>query len=888
MPNFHRFTIKAQEALQNAQEIAAKKNHGELKSIHLLAALLEDEQSLVIPVLERSGVNLEQLDEQIEVELDRIPPIVSNSSLGQLYLSQELMKVLDQAAKVAAQQKDEFVSCEHLLLALLDVNGTAKSLLEKFGVRREGAFRVLAQLRGSTRVTDETPESKFQVLEKYAINLSDKAKAGELDPVIGREEELRRLMQVLSRRTKNNPCLIGEPGVGKTAIVEGLAQRIASGDVPELLKGKQVLMLDLGSLIAGTKFRGEFEDRLKAFMKEVKNASGNIILFIDEIHTIVGAGAAEGAIDASNLLKPALARGELHAIGATTIREYQKYIEKDPALERRFQPIIVEEPSIEDSISILRGLKEKYEIHHGMRISDEAIVEAVNLSARYITDRFLPDKAVDLIDEAAAARRLESESLPKEIDKARREITRLEIEKQALSQEGKKSATTERIKEIDKQLALLKEQNDELSSKWHSEKIKFETLHQLRQKVDNLKREAEIAEREGNLERVAQIMYGEQPAAEKDFALFEKKNFGGQASSRKGKAATGASAIGERFLKESVDKEDVAAVVAVWTGIPLKRMLETDTDKLIRIEDVLRERVIGQDEAIASVASALRRSRAGLSDENRPIGSFMFLGPTGVGKTELARTLAEFMFNDEKALVRVDMSEYMERHAVSRLIGSPPGYVGHEEGGQLTEIVRHRPYSLILFDEIEKAHPEVFNLLLQVLDNGRLTDSKGKTVNFKNSIIIMTSNVGSEYLKAMSRIGFSAESQQASLEEGDYRQKVMEALRGSFRPEFLNRIDDVVIFNPLHKADIEKIVDIQIKLIEKRLADRQIKLEIEAAARAHLAKEGFSAEYGARPLKRLMQKVILDKLADKIIRGEFKDGGKVKVNFKANELVFTP
>jgi ATP-dependent Clp protease ATP-binding subunit ClpB len=882
MPNFHRFTIKAQEALQNAQEIAAKKNHGELKSLHLLAALLEDEQSLVIPVLERSGINLEELDEQIEVELNRIPPIVSNSALGQLYLSQELMKVLDQAAKVAAQQKDEFVSCEHLLLALLDVNGTAKSLLEKFGVRREGAFRVLAQLRGSTRVTDETPESKFQVLEKYAINLSDKAKAGELDPVIGREEELRRLMQVLSRRTKNNPCLIGEPGVGKTAIVEGLAQRIASGDVPELLKGRQVLMLDLGSLIAGTKFRGEFEDRLKAFMKEVKNASGNIILFIDEIHTIVGAGAAEGAIDASNLLKPALARGELHAIGATTIREYQKYIEKDPALERRFQPIIVEEPSIQDSISILRGLKEKYEIHHGMRISDEAIVGAVNLSARYITDRFLPDKAVDLIDEAAAARRLESESLPKEIDKARREITRLEIEKQALSQEGQKTSTAERLKEIEKTLTTLKDQNDELSSKWHSEKIKFETLHQLRQKVDNLKREAEVAEREGNLERVAQIMYGEQPAAEKDFAMFEKKNFGGPSTGKRAKGT-----IGDRFLKESVDKEDVAAVVATWTGIPLKRMLETDTDKLIRIEEVLRERVIGQDEAIASVSSALRRSRAGLSDENRPIGSFMFLGPTGVGKTELARTLAEFMFNDEKALVRVDMSEYMERHAVSRLIGSPPGYVGYEEGGQLTETVRHRPYSLILFDEIEKAHPEVFNLLLQVLDNGRLTDSKGKTVNFKNSIIIMTSNVGSEYLKAMSRIGFSAESSQASLEEGDYREKVMEALRGSFRPEFLNRIDDVVIFNPLHKTDISKIVDIQIKLIEKRLADRRIKLEIEKAARTHLAKEGFSAEYGARPLKRLMQKVILDKLADKIIRGEFKDGGKVKVNFKANELVFT-
>jgi ATP-dependent Clp protease ATP-binding subunit ClpB len=893
MPNFHRFTIKAQEALQNAQEIAAKKNHGELKALHLLAALLEDEQSLVIPVLERCGVNLEQLDEEIDVELDRIPPIMSNSTVGQLYLSQELMKVLDQAAKIAAQQKDEFVSCEHLLLAIIDSGGTAKSVLEKFGVRRESAFRVLAQLRGSTRVMDETPESKFQVLEKYAINLSDRAKKGELDPVIGREEELRRLMQVLSRRTKNNPCLIGEPGVGKTAIVEGLAQRIASGDVPELLKGKQVLMLDLGSLIAGTKFRGEFEDRLKAFMREVKNAAGQIILFIDEIHTIVGAGAAEGAVDASNLLKPALARGELHAIGATTIREYQKYIEKDAALERRFAPIMVEEPTIEDSIAILRGLKEKYEIHHGMRISDEAIVEAVNLSARYITDRFLPDKAVDLIDEAAAARRLESESVPKELEHIRREITKLEIEKQALTKEGERGK--ERIKEIEVSLLKLKADNDEISAKWHSEKIKFETLHQLRQKVDNLKREAEMVEREGNLERVAQIIYGELPAAEKDFQMFEKKNFGASAGAKtkRTKAASGASSNGgasssdDRFLKEAVDKEDVAAVVAVWTGIPLKRMLETDADKLIRIEEVLHGRVIGQEEGISAVASALRRSRAGLSDENRPIGSFMFLGPTGVGKTELAKALAEFMFNDDKALVRIDMSEYMERHAVSRLIGSPPGYVGHEEGGQLTEILRHRPYSLILFDEIEKAHPEVFNLLLQVLDNGRLTDSKGKTVNFKNSIIIMTSNVGSEYLKAMSRIGFSAPNE--TPEEGDYRERVMEALRHSFRPEFLNRIDEVVIFNPLRKQDIEKIIDIQLDMIKDRLQDQHgIKLEIDPAARAYLAKEGFSAEYGARPLKRMLQKVILDRLADKIIRGETKDGGKVKVNFKANALVFTP
>ncbi|MDO8467158.1 MAG: AAA family ATPase [bacterium] len=867
MPSFNRFTIRAQEALQNAQELAAKRSHGEFRVLHLLHTLLQDEQTLVRPMLIKAGLNVENFLRSVEAEMKKMPKIFTASNVGQLYLSPELMQVLERAGKIAISQKDEYISCEHLLLGIFDSSSSAQKMLEKFGLKRDLAFRALAQLRGSTRITDETPESKFQVLEKYAVNLTDRARDGKLDPVIGRQEELRRLIQVLSRRTKNNPVLIGESGVGKTAIVEGLAQRIVSGDVPETLKDKEIIMLDLGSLIAGTKFRGEFEDRLKAFVKEIQNSAGRLILFIDEIHMIVGAGAAEGAIDASNLLKPPLARGELHAIGATTIREYQRHIEKDPALERRFQPIMVEEPNTEDAVSILRGLKEKYEMHHGLQISDEAIRAAVNLSARYITDRFLPDKAVDLIDEAAAARRLETESLPIELDKIRREITRREIERSALSQESSVKNKS-RMKTIDGEVGKLKEKNDDLSASWHAEKITFENLHNLRKKIEDLKRQAELAEREGDLEGVAQIVYGSLPQAEKDYKSFTKKH-----------------AKSSGFIKEKVDAEDIAAVVARWTGIPVSRMLESEAKKLIRIEEALQGRVIGQGAAVKAVASSLRRARAGLSDENRPLGSFMFLGPTGVGKTELAKALAEFMFNDEKSLIRIDMSEYMEKHSVARLIGSPPGYVGFEDGGQLTELVRHRPYSLILFDEIEKAHPEVFNILLQILDNGRLTDSKGRVINFKNSIILLTSNVGSHYFKAMSNIGFSSSGDSAheSQEEG-LRSKVSESLKRTFKPEFLNRLDETIIFNTLTKKEIEQIVDLQIDQVKERLKERSIIINVDVAAKKYIVENGFDPEYGARPIRRLIQKTILDKLADKIIGGEIKDGDKVKIGFSKSSI----
>jgi ATP-dependent Clp protease ATP-binding subunit ClpB len=878
-----KFTVKAQEAVQRANELASEHGNPELQPLHLLAALLEDKEGIVPPVLEKIGIGPQAVLSEIYGEMEKLPKVSGASA--QAGLSQAVTQLLDRAFKEADTFKDEYVSTEHLLLAATQLKqDAAQQILARHGATHEAILKALTAVRGSQRITDQNPEAKYQALERYARDLTEQARKGKLDPVIGRDEEIRRVVQVLSRRTKNNPVLIGEPGVGKTAIVEGLAQRIISGDVPEILKNKRVISLDLGAMLAGAKYRGEFEDRLKAVLKEIEDSAGQIVLFIDELHTLVGAGAAEGAIDASNMLKPALARGELRAIGATTLNEYRKYIEKDAALERRFQIVFVGEPNVEDTIAILRGLKERYEVHHGVRIKDSAIVAAATLSHRYISDRFLPDKAIDLIDEAAASLRIQIDSLPTDIDQLERRATQLEIEKQALKKESDPNSK-ERLAVIEKELAEIREKSSALKAKWKQEKELIARSRSLKEKIEQLKLEEQAEERKGNLQRVAEIRYGLLRQAEEELNKLTTK-MDGQGQSR--------------MLKEEVDEEDVAKIVSKWTGIPVSKMLEGEVKKLVTMEERLRQRVVGQDAALERVANAVRRSRAGLSDPKRPIGSFIFLGPTGVGKTELARALAEFLFDDEHSMVRIDMSEYMEKHAVSRLIGAPPGYVGYEEGGQLTEQVRRRPYAVILFDEIEKAHPDVFNVLLQIMDDGRLTDGKGRTVDFKNTVIIMTSNIGSSFLQDL---GMDAKSDHVGTDapvrppqtraSGATRfeeasQQVLNALHSHFKPEFLNRVEDIIIFRPLGKEQLVKIIELRLEDVRRLLAERKISLELTDAAKNLLFTEGYDPNFGARPLKRAIQKLVQDPLALKILDGEVLHGDHVVVDAdkKAGKMAF--